>query len=87
MAVKGMDWASGQSVIPRFQDLSSQINDEFQNVQQLLEAAQWTGDDAERFMSEYQGLVSQANSVAQAITQLGEEFRGHVEGQRTASSQ
>lgn len=85
MAVKGMDTSTGQTVVPLFADLGSTVRQQVTEVYDLVQSAEWTGDDAERYLSEFEGVVSRAEEVASQLTALGEEFQQHVAGQDQTS--
>lgn len=86
MAVKGMDTSTGRTVVPLFADLGNTVKQQVTEVYDLVQSAEWTGDDAERYLNEFEGVVSRAEEVASRLTALGEELQQHVAGQDQTSA-
>ncbi|MGP9539765.1 WXG100 family type VII secretion target [Brachybacterium sp. AOP43-C2-M15] len=84
---KGMTPESVEQMAQQIQDSSDRVQQTFQQVSSRVQEFDWTGEDRDRFVSEFSDTLGQL--VQQVVQQLGDfSERGtrNAQQQREASS-
>lgn len=86
MAKKGMSPDAVNQMADKIDELADNIKQKYQEVQGRVEDLDWTGEDRDKFISEFESTVGQAfDDAAQKLGDLSERARTNASQQTDAS--
>jgi uncharacterized protein YukE len=86
MAIWGADIAQLKNLGSKLQAGSTEIENQRNTLNKVLEGTDWKGPDADKFRSEWQGQhMTALNKVAQALQEAGKKATQNASEQEQAS--
>jgi uncharacterized protein YukE len=87
MAKKGMNPESVDQMAQRIDEAGEEVMNHFTQARDAVTDLDWTGEDRDRYVSQFEGeLSSQVEALKAAAHTLAERARANSEEQRTASA-
>lgn len=87
MAKKGMSPEAVNQMATQIDGLVDTINEKYQTAQGRVEELDWTGEDRDQFVSDFESTVGQAfKDAASKLGDLAERARTNASQQTDASS-
>lgn len=84
---KGMNPEAVEAVAGRVDELIDNMKSVYEGRLGYVTDLDWTGEDRDRYVSEFEGQVGAANqAVIQALTDLAERMRTNAAAQRETST-
>lgn len=84
---KGMTPEAVDQMATQIDDAGQQAQQIFQEVQGRVSGLDWTGDDRDRYVSEFDGNIGQlVQQIAQQASDFAERARQNANAQRQASA-
>lgn len=84
---KGMNPEAVEAIAGSVEELIENMNSVYEGRLGYVTDLDWTGEDRDRYLSEFESTVGTANkAVVSALTEFAERLRTNAQQQREASS-
>ncbi|HIY24686.1 MAG TPA: WXG100 family type VII secretion target [Candidatus Brachybacterium merdigallinarum] len=84
---KGMDPEAVEQLATQIEETGQEIQGEFQRVQGRVSEFDWTGEDRDQYVAEFDGTIAeQISQIVQTANEFGERARKNAAEQREASA-
>ncbi|SLM95494.1 WXG100 family type VII secretion target [Brachybacterium nesterenkovii] len=83
---KGMNPEAVEQLATSVQDATDQATQLYNTARDALEGLDWTGEDRDRYVSEFEDLGSQVQDLVRQGTELAQRLTTNAQQQRQASA-
>lgn len=83
---KGMNPEAVEQLAQAVSDAADQARQHYSQAQSALEGLDWTGEDRDRYVSEFEDLGQQVQDLVRQATELGQRLTTNAAQQRSASA-